>query len=40
MMATGSLAAPPPLRTLLRMKMSGEIEQIIQLHTGETPDRN
>ncbi|ERH61536.1 hypothetical protein O204_01915 [Pseudomonas simiae] len=22
------------------MKMSGEIEQIIQLHTGETPDRN
>ncbi|WP_025854259.1 ABC transporter substrate-binding protein [Pseudomonas sp. CHM02] len=28
------------LRTLLRMKMSGEIDQIIQLYTGETPDRN
>ena len=28
------------LRTLLRMKMSGEIDQTIQLYTGETPDRN
>ena len=34
------------LRTLLRMKMSGEIDDIIKLYTGEnasplpTPDRN
>lgn len=28
------------LRTLLRMKLSGEIDQLIQLYTGETPDRN
>lgn len=28
------------LRTLLRMQMSGEIDDIIQLYTGETPDKN
>jgi len=28
------------LRTLLRMKMSGEIDEIIKLYTGETPDKN
>lgn len=28
------------LRTLLRMKMSGEVDEIIKLYTGETPDKN